>query len=187
MPTMLKDKDIKNVERIVKDIHQKLGMDMGASHIDFIFDNGIPRVIDIGPRLAGGPLIFELIQKTKNIDMISYVIEQSLGEVPNPIIKENNLSAVSLHFFSPISGELIAYDMPELHGGMTGSFRKKIGDYLKNEGSNVDRLGYLTCVDSSIEESKSKIIDIIQNTDIIIKKDDGNIVTISPVLPSEFL
>ncbi|QZY56321.1 ATP-grasp domain-containing protein [Crassaminicella profunda] len=182
LPTTLDDKKIQKVKAIVEKIHKKLDIKMGATHLDFVWGDNEPRIIDIGPRLAGGPLIHELLYKLTGFDMIQYVIKQSLGKVENPKIRKIKKAGMSIHFFSPISGRLQDFQMPTLKENMTGVWRKGKGDIIDVNTSNTGRLGYVTCIDDHIEVVREKIKDFILNTSITIVDDHNQLKRITPIL-----
>jgi len=81
-PTRLPEETCRLVEETAAAVARALELTMGAAHIDMIVQEGIPRVIDVGPRLASGPVIFEFAPRLMSVDMIECVIRMALGERP---------------------------------------------------------------------------------------------------------
>ncbi len=58
-----------------------LGISYGPVHMDMVVDaDGKPHVIDIGPRLVGGPFGWSLIHEATGFDMLEAVFKQAIGE-----------------------------------------------------------------------------------------------------------
>ena len=61
----------------------RLGIRWGLTHIDMVVDKrGQPRIIDIGPRLAGGPLMARLAPDAYDYDFYKATIQLAIGQLP---------------------------------------------------------------------------------------------------------
>jgi biotin carboxylase len=167
LPTMLP----KKVQSRIIDVNRKaieaLGINTGPTHIDMVVVNGEPKVIDVGPRLAGGPLIFELIPRTTGVDMIDTTIKQALGEEICIAIEPRGIYCASFQFSAPRCGVLrsIHYDEKDLdrYNITMLRFWKKVGEYVYDTQSGInrfgyiDRLGFVTAWAESYKEVRQKI------------------------------
>lgn len=60
---------------------EALGISYGPVHVDMVVDsNGRPHVIDIGPRLVGGPFGWKLIREATGFDMVEAALKQAVGK-----------------------------------------------------------------------------------------------------------
>jgi biotin carboxylase len=173
LPSNLDIEQQETVRRTVHDIHEALGLQAGASHLDFVWADGAPRVIDSGPRLAGGPLIHELIPQVTDINMVQFIIEQCLGTVTLPEPRAITEVAISRFLFAPQQGTIIHCQFAELSDRMTASWRKQKGDLLNLSGSNTDRLGYLTAVAADVDIAEAMIAKVASQSTITILDEDG--------------
>ena len=167
LPTMLPEEIRSRIIDVNRKAIEALGIHTGPTHIDMVVVNGEPKVIDVGPRLAGGPLIFELIPRATGVDMIDATIRQALGENIRINIKQHNIYCASLHFSAPKSGILqsIRYDEESLdrYNITMLRFWKKGGEYVYDAQSGInrfgyiDRLGFVTAWAESYQEVRKKI------------------------------
>ena len=64
---------------------KQMGILWGPTHIDMVITpEGEPKVIDIGPRLAGGALMARLVPAAYRYDIYAAVIRLAMGEQPEP-------------------------------------------------------------------------------------------------------
>lgn len=62
-----------------------LGLRWGPTHIDMVLrQDGTPLIIDIGPRIAGGPLGWKLIPEATGYDLYAAVTDLAVGRLPEP-------------------------------------------------------------------------------------------------------
>jgi len=182
VPTVLSQKLQERVEQLVIQIHHALGLTMGASHIDFLWDGEEPIMIDIGPRLAGGSLSFELAPKLTGIDMLRFVIEQCLGSAGMPSKKPVASAGIERFFYTPCSGILEDYQLPAPSRDMLLQWRKPIGALLTSEGANVERLGFVTAIRPTIQEAEAAVQEKAGSISLTIRLGTGLVVRKHPVL-----
>ncbi|MER5465930.1 ATP-grasp domain-containing protein [Streptomyces sp. NPDC002668] len=56
-----------------------LGLGWGAAHVELRLDEGVPRVIEVNPRLAGG-MIPELVRRACGVDLVSAQVSAAVGQ-----------------------------------------------------------------------------------------------------------
>jgi biotin carboxylase len=182
IPSVLTKVEIGKLRSYLEAIHQVIGLEMGSTHIDFIHDGTEMRVIDIGPRLAGGPMIHELAPRLTNIDMIECVLRQAVGKQIDPRPGEITSVGLERHLYAPLSGVIKDVQVPSLGANMTMQWRKPSGSLLKTDGTNVDRLGYVTAIAASRQEAERKIADVMDKIELTIQCQDGRTREAKPVL-----
>jgi len=182
IPSVLSDSERDRLLEYVQAIHTALGLHMGATHIDFIREERILRVIDVGPRLAGGPLVYELIPRLTGVDMIGFVIEQAMGKTvcvnPRPIDR----TGIERFMYPLFSGVVENVELPNLEEGMTMQWRKPQGSVLRVDGSNVDRLGFITAIRPSIPEAESAVAALANRIRMTIRDGTGIRRVVNPLL-----
>lgn len=171
-PSVLTPAQLEQLSVTIQRLHDVLGLHMGASHIDFIRDGEILKVIDVGPRLAGGPLIHQLAPQLTGVDMIRHVIEQSVGTARPPKRRQVASYGIERFLYAPCEGILEDYVLPEIGDQMTIQWRKERGSVLCLDGSNVDRMGVVTAIHPMIAEAEAMVRAYVDRIQVRIC--DGN-------------
>ena len=182
IPTVLSRELQDRVEDLVMQIHHALDLTMGASHIDFLWDGDDPLIIDIGPRLAGGPLTFELAPKLTGIDMPAFVIEQCLGSAEMPARKSLTSAGIERFLYAPCSGILEDYHLPDPGRDMLVQWRKPPGASLRSEGANVERLGFVTAIRPTVEEAEAAVQEMAEGISMTIRIETGTALRERPLV-----
>jgi hypothetical protein len=120
-------------------------------------------------------LIHELIPQVTGVDMVRFIIEQSLGVVQLPVPKPISEVAISRFVFAPQQGRMVDRQFGELQERMTAAWRKHPGDALNLNGSNTDRLGYLTAVAATLEAAEEAIAQIASQSTVTVVNDAGDV------------
>ncbi|MGM0366872.1 MAG: ATP-grasp domain-containing protein [Actinomycetota bacterium] len=161
-PEEIKDR-IKDTAQRVADV---LGLNTGAAHIDMIVGkDGIPRVIDVGPRLASGPVIFDFVPKLLGVDMVKSVIRMAIGEKPEPIKNWNGRFAASRFLTAPQKGCMYRIEIPRRDKDFTFYPYKELGDIVGPPHSDTDRVGCITVKEDSYDktvESADRLLESIK-------------------------
>jgi biotin carboxylase len=146
-----------------KEVAKVLGLNTGAAHIDMIVaKDGVPKVIDVGPRLASGPVIFDFVPKLFGVDMIASVLKMALGEKPELNLKWNGQFAASRFLTSPKKGCMYRIEIPKHPKDFTFYQYKELGEIVGPPNSDMDRIGCITMKDYSYEQT-------LKNADSLLK------------------
>jgi biotin carboxylase len=168
MPADIKDELKHIIHDLVEKVNFCLGINMGPTHIDIIINKGIPRVIDIGPRLAGGPLVYELIPKITGINYMELVIKQALGyTICMPSIK-NKCFGASRFFTSKNTGTIENIVFPKCFPKSSKYLYKDIGDRCFLAEHNVDRIGCVTMFGRRYSDTVFQIDNFVKKVKIIV-------------------
>ena len=82
-PTHLCEAIRKRVIARNREAIDRLGILWGPTHIDMVVaKRGMPRILDIGPRLAGGTLMSHLVPEALGYDVYRATIELAIGQIP---------------------------------------------------------------------------------------------------------
>lgn len=124
----------------------RLGIEWGPTHIDMLLrEDGTPFIVDIGPRLAGGPIASTLIESATGYDLYRAAIDLCAGrDVDAPHLSPTPSVQGSHFIVRDLSGTIskLEYDVDlardlDLHG-----FRllKRVGDRVDGIKTDGDRL-----------------------------------------------
>lgn len=181
-PSALTPSQLEQLKDTVQRLHEILRLPMGASHIDFVRDGEVLKVIDVGPRLAGGPLIHQLAPQLSNVDMIRFVLEQALGiETPPEPCPEKGCG-VERFLYTPCDGVIEDVQFPPLGDRMTMQWRTPLGSALHMDGSNVERMGYVTAIRSSRAEAEAAVRAFAGGVVLRIRDTLGRVRELNPLL-----
>jgi biotin carboxylase len=102
----------------------RLGIRWGPTHIDMVIDRrGEPKIIDVGPRLAGGALMARLVPAAYDYDIYRAAIQLAVDEMPEPLKEPNGLHYASRFLTTTRKGTLrsISYRDEDLDAYNIGS------------------------------------------------------------------
>jgi len=125
-----------------------LGIAWGPTHIDMVLrQDGVPVIIDVGPRLAGGPIAATLIETATGHDLYRAAIELAIGNDTAPPANPGSPAAAvhGSHFIvRDVTGTVSALDYDRALAGRLGlkDFRllKRPGDRVDGITTDGDRL-----------------------------------------------
>lgn len=161
VPTALAPWERVAVAEQLERLHAALGLDFGASHVDLVGVDGRWLVIDVGPRLGGGPMIHHLAPQLTGIDMVDFVVRQALGQSPR-VAREDRLGVgVERFFYVRVPGRLERCILPELPPGVRLEWRKPPGTLLRSDGPNVDRLGCISLVAADLAAAEEQVAEVV--------------------------
>ncbi len=164
-PEEIKDR-VKDNAKKVSDV---LGLNTGAAHIDMIVGkDGIPRVIDVGPRLASGPVIFDFVPNLLGIDMIKSVIQMAMGEKPELNKKWNGKFAASRFLTAPDKGCMYRIEIPEGHKDFTFYQFKELGEIVGPPDSDTDRIACIAIKGNSYEKTMNAADELLNKIKVNI-------------------
>jgi biotin carboxylase len=172
LDTLINQKVIEINQEAIK----KLDILWGPTHIDMAIDHfGHPYIIDIGPRLAGGPVFSELLPKMYNYDFLKAAIQLSEGIMPLPIPKLHNHIYYSERFIianqQGILKEIIfpSEDVLNEYSIMSYRILKDLGSNIGSNCNDGDRILMYTSFDKSYETLNSKLDKFEQKIKIVIE------------------
>jgi len=152
-PAKLSDEVRERVKNTAKKVAEVLELYTGAAHIDMIVENNaVPKVIDVGPRLASGPVIFDFVPSLFGVNMIQAVIQMAIGEKPQIDRKWNGKFAASRFLTASEKGCMYRIEIPKPQRGFTFYQFKELGEVVRPPLSDTDRIGCITIKDDSYEK-----------------------------------
>ncbi|MGN7241039.1 ATP-grasp domain-containing protein [Priestia megaterium] len=164
--------DIKlEIENLVKNAIQALGIKEGPTHTEVIVTKQGPKIVEVGARLGGDNITTHLVPYATGVDMVKACIEIALGN--KPTLNQSIKRASAIRYFKTKEGKIkdimgvdCAKSTPEVRNIV---FTKQVGDKISNIESSNDRIGFVItqheAVKSAIEmceEALSKIKIVIE-------------------------
>jgi biotin carboxylase len=154
-----------------------LEIDTGPTHIDMVIgEDGIPKVIDVGPRLAGGPITFEIIPRTMRIDLMTYVVKAAFGQLAPIEPKWTGIYAGSRHILPPNSGMLKKLSCPEKlrekHRVSYLHMWRTPGERILPAVDRSQALGFAVCLGDTFAEARSNGIQLAESLEVEIDSDE---------------
>jgi biotin carboxylase len=134
----------------------------GPVHIDMVLDeDGVPHVIDVGPRLVAGPIGWQHIPKVTGVDMVEAVIKQAVGERVIISPGDTGYYCATRHITANADGILERFEYAaedfEKHNIMSFEFFAEEGDEIFRLRHSGHRYGFVTAWDRSYEGVCQKI------------------------------
>lgn len=153
-------------QELVKQVNERalrsLGIDWGPSHIDMIVRDKQVYVVDIGCRLAGGPVIFEILNRCYNASLIDATILQALGQpafLEDPVWQ--GYYRGSRHWFPGKSGRLKRIHVPQsdlmANAVRYLRFWKHPGDDVARALNDTGMIGSFVCEGQSFEDTAERL------------------------------
>jgi biotin carboxylase len=106
-PSRLPASVLAKVVAITTAAHDALGIDIGATHTELRVDDGEPRILETAARLGGGA-IYQSVVLSTGVDMVSAVLELSLGIVPDVRPFADPVPVGGCFFFAEKAGRVVA-------------------------------------------------------------------------------
>lgn len=174
LPTRLDESLQRQIIEANKACIGALGISSGPTHIDMVISKSGPKIIDVGPRLAAGPIIFELIPKMTGFDLLDATIKMALGEsVRCKPQKFPKIFCGSRFLCAPQKGILkgIKYneDILRNYQLINIEIRKSPGEKVVIPRNDNDRLGVVTAYGDSYDKVTFNLESILKNIRIDIE------------------
>ena len=156
---------LEKIEETNREAIARLGIEWGPTHIDMVLgEDGTPTIVDVGPRLAGGPIASTLIESATGYDIYRAAIALSVGRDIQPprLDRQKPFRVYGSHFIvTTASGTIseLQYDKKLVRRLDLRGFRllKKVGDRVNGTTTDGDRLAVFHLSAASRSEMEEKI------------------------------
>ena len=163
-PSPRLEKHLEKIVQVATRAIARLGIEWGPAHIDMVLrGEGSPYIVDVGPRLAGGPIASALIESATGYDLYRAAIDLCIGrDVPHPDVDPPTAAVYGSHFIvRDVTGTIsaIEYDAELARELGLRDFRllKQVGDRINGITTDGDRLAVFHLSAASREEMQEKI------------------------------
>ena len=163
-PSSRLESHLEQIRQVNKAAIARLGIEWGPTHIDMVLgQNGTPYIVDVGPRLAGGPIASTLIESATGYDLYRATVDLCVGrDIECPCLDRPQASVYGSHFIvRNASGTISAleYDTKLASALDLRDFRllKHVGDRIHGIATDADRLAVFHLSAASRGEMEEKI------------------------------
>ena len=154
MPTPLPPVTREQVARYIDDFLRLIGHEVGPSHTEIRLTSRGPRIIESHTR-AGGDRIWEMVELTTGVDMITATLRNLL--LVDTVVEPTAPRAAAIRFFCPGPGVIRRVDGLAEAAAMPGIVRAfcraKPGTRVEPLASSDSRLGYMLAVGNTRAEA----------------------------------
>lgn len=156
LPSDLTDAQFDEVAEYAISIAKALDLRLGVFHIEFIYTEHGPRLVEVNPRIGGGPLP-ELVRDVTGVDMFEILARVHVGEHTGYSRLECKTASGHL-FIAPLDDVLVRPDLPadwfeqfrpRIHSGYVNI---QAGQQLRGMRGNFDIRGMFAVIANSYEE-----------------------------------
>ncbi len=144
--SILPEETLAEISRIAVAANKALNNHTGSSCTEIIVTPNGPKVVEVGPRLAGDYMTSHLVPLSTGVNMVEGIIKIALGEEPNvtPTIKKGSAIKFymkeTLGIIKSIEG---VEDAQKVDGVVEIAFMKNVGDEAVPLRSSNDRICYV--------------------------------------------
>ena len=163
-PSSRLEHQLEAITKVNNEAIRRLGIRWGPTHVDMVLgEDGTPYIIDVGPRLAGGPIASALVESATGYDLYRAAIDLCLGrDVQRPCLDRPSESVYGSHFIvTKASGTISSLQHDETLARELGlrDFRllKRVGDRVHGATTDGDRLAVFHLAAASRSEMLAKI------------------------------
>ncbi|MDQ7794894.1 MAG: ATP-grasp domain-containing protein [bacterium] len=165
-PSRLPEDVVRRVEETARAVARALELTMGAAHIDMIVQDGVPRVIDVGPRLASGPVIFDFAPRLMGVNMIEAVIRMALGERPVVEKRWNGRYGASRFLTAAAKGCMYTMKFPASPTCFSFYPYRELGYPVGPPRTDKDRLGCVALTGPTYEETSERADQLVEAIEV---------------------
>lgn len=144
----------------------------GSSCTEIIVDRDGPKVVEVGPRLAGDCMTTHLVPLSTGVDMVTAVINIALGQPVDYVQKFIKGSCIR-YFMKPVVGKIKEIrgveEIKKMDGVVQVTLTKNVGDMAVPLRGSGDRIGFVI-VQKDIPEEAVKCCDkALEKLEVIVE------------------
>lgn len=155
-PAIFDKNMIEQIKNVAIAANLALNNHTGSSCTEIIVTEEGPKVVEIGPRLAGDYMTTHLVPLSTGVNMVEGIIKIALGEKPN-IEPQFHRGACIRYYMEPVEGHIKEIcgidDAKAVNGVVNVSLMKNVGDEAVPLRSSNDRIGFVMAHGETAEEA----------------------------------
>ena len=171
-PSLLNEDVKEKIKEVAVLANNALKNNIGSSCTEIIVTKDGPKVVEIGPRLAGDYMTSHLVPYSTGINMVEGIIKIALGEKPDIERKFEKGSCVR-YYMNPVEGEIIDIkgvdEAIQTRGIKDVIFMKKIGDMATPLRSSNDRIGLVISQMDTARDAIKSCEEALNKIKIVVK------------------
>ena len=148
-------------------------MQLCSSCTEIIVTKEGPKVVEVGPRLAGDCMTTHLVPLSTGVDMVTAVINIAMGEKVDFNARFSKGSCIR-YFMKPITGVIKGIrgveEAKNVDGIQQVTILKKIGDIACEIRNSGDRLGFVIGQKDTVEEAIKCCEKALDKIEFIVEK-----------------
>ncbi|WP_227938632.1 ATP-grasp domain-containing protein [Alkalihalobacillus deserti] len=145
IPSQLSNQTKAEIEKVVSEALNAVGLTTGPSHTEVIITEDGPKIVELGARLGGDNITTHLVPLSTGVDMVRCCIEIAMGK--KPFLNSRVEMGSAIQYFNQGEGIIRNIkgldDAKKIPGVEEIYFMKNINDKVVEISSSVDRLGYV--------------------------------------------
>ena len=170
-PTLLSNETRKKIEEVAIAANIALENFNGSSCTEIIVTKEGPKVVEVGPRLAGDCMTTHLVPLSTGVDMVENVINIALGNEIN-ISKTLNKGSCIRYYLKPVIGTIKdiqgVEEAKSLKGVQDVVLLKHPGDEAVELRSSADRIAYVISQADNAEDAISLCENALNKIEVIV-------------------
>lgn len=171
-PSLLPVDVQEEIRRIAIDANMALQNYIGSSCTEIIVTKNGPKVVEVGPRLAGDCMTTHLVPLSTGVDMVTAVINIALGE---PVDHEQKYTKGSCirYFLKPVVGKIKGFrgveEMKKMDGIVQVTLVKNVGDMAVPLRGSGDRIAFVIAQKDTPEEAIKCCNAALEKLEVIVE------------------
>ena len=172
-PTFLSDEIKEKINDVAIRANIALENFMGSSCTEIIVTDDGPKIVEVGPRLAGDYMTSHLVPLSTGVDMVEAIIKIALGEEPN-LGKKYEKGSCIRYFMKPVVGKIKAFEGLEEAKNVPGvnwvHMMKNVGDMAVELRSSNDRIGFVMAQGNTAQEAIAACEKALDMIEVVVDK-----------------
>lgn len=144
----------------------------GSSCTEIIVDKDGPKVVEVGPRLAGDCMTTHLVPLSTGVDMVTAVINIAMGQPVDHLHKFNKGSCIR-YFMKPVIGKIKEIrgveEIKKMDGVVQVTLTKNVGDMAVPLRGSGDRIGFVIVQKDTPEEAVRCCDKALEKLEVIVE------------------
>lgn len=171
-PSLLPTDVQEEIRRIAIAANMALQNYNGSSCTEIIVTKDGPKVVEVGPRLAGDCMTTHLVPLSTGVDMVTAVIKIALGEAVDHKQKISKGACIR-YFMKPVTGRIKEIcgveEIRRMDGVVQVTLVKHVGDIAVPLRGSGDRIGFVIVQKDSVEEAIRCCNEAIEKLEVIVE------------------
>lgn len=171
-PALFPEETLQRIREVAIAANKALDNHTGSSCTEIIVTKDGPRIVEVGPRLAGDYMTSHLVPLSTGVDMMGNVIKIALGEEPDLEPKFSKGSCIR-YYMKPVVGKIREIRGLEAAAAVEGvtmvSMMKHVGDEAVPLRSSTDRIAFVIAQAETAQEAIRRCDKALEMIEVIVE------------------
>lgn len=163
---------LEQIKKLAVEANKALNIHTGSSCTEIIVSKDGPKIVEVGPRLAGDYMTSHLVPLSTGVDMIEGIIKIALGEKPDIVPKQSKGSCIK-YYMKEIVGTIEDIqgitEARNVKGVVMVSTMKQVGDEAVPLRSSNDRIGFVMAEGENAEMAIESCDKALSKIKVVVK------------------